>query len=458
MSSYQKFLETKQVASIQSGFTGDLSSYPLFDYQYAIVDWALRRGRAAIFADTGLGKTIMQTAWADQVVKHTGKPVLLLAPLAVSYQTVKKSAEYGIAASLATSQSDVTGPGIYVTNYEKLDHFDAEAFAGVVLDESSILKGMNGSTRQKITEAFCRTPYRLSCTATPSPNDHMELGTQSEFLGVMRQLEMLAMYFIHDGGDTSKWRLKGHGVRRFWEWVSTWAVLIRKPSDLGFNDEAHELPDVIYHEHIIETDPEQGLFVDPAQSLMERNQARRDSVDDRVALAARIASEIDDSVLVWCNLNDEAEKLSKGIDGAVEVRGSDSDKHKEHALLGFSEGDVQKLITKPKIAGFGMDWSHCNQMVFVGLSDSWEQYYQAVRRCQRFGQKRQVHVHVVSADTEGAVVANIKEKDRKNEEMAKQMVSLMAGFMRRNVLGATTEKTEYAASVDLELPSFLRAA
>ena len=175
-------------------------------------------------------------------------------------------------------------------------------------------------------------------------------------------------------------------------------------------------------------------------------------------MAARIASEIDDSVLVWCNLNDEAEKLSKGIDGAVEVRGSDSDKHKEHALLGFSEGDVQKLITKPKIAGFGMDWSHCNQMVFVGLSDSWEQYYQAVRRCQRFGQKRQVHVHVVSADTEGAVVANIKEKDRKNEEMAKQMVSLMAGFMRRNVLGATTEKTEYAASVDLELPSFLRAA
>lgn len=458
MSSYQKFLETKQVAAVESGFTGDLSGYPLFDYQNAIVDWALRRGRAAVFADTGLGKTIMQTAWADQVVRHTGKPVLLLAPLAVSYQTVKKSAEYGITAKMAISQADVTEPGIYVTNYEKLDHFDAESFSGVVLDESSILKGMNGSTRQKITEAFSRTPYRLSCTATPSPNDHMELGTQSEFLGVMRQLEMLAMYFIHDGGDTSKWRLKGHGVRRFWEWVSTWAVLIRKPSDLGFADDAHELPEVVYHEHIIETEPEGGLLVSPAQGLMERNQARRDSVADRVELAADIVNGIDDSVLVWCNLNDEAERLGQSINGAVEVRGSDSDKHKEYALLGFSEGEVQKLVTKPKIAGFGMDWSHCNQMVFVGLSDSWEQYYQAVRRCQRFGQKRQVHVHVVSADTEGAVVANIKEKDRKNEEMAKQMVSLMAGFMRRNVLGATAEKTEYAASVELELPSFLRAA
>lgn len=458
MSDYQEFLKAKQVKSLQSGFTGDLSGYPLFDYQGAIVDWALRRGRAAIFADTGLGKTIMQTAWADQVAKHTGMPVILLAPLAVSYQTVKKAAEYGIAAKLAASQDDVTGLGVYVTNYEKLVHFDADTFAGVVLDESSILKGMNGSTRRKITDAFSATPYRLSCTATPSPNDHMELGTQSEFLGVMGQLEMLAMYFIHDGGDTSKWRLKGHGVRRFWEWVATWAVLIRKPSDLGFADDAHELPEIVYHEHIIETEPEGGLLVDPAQSLMERNQARRDSVDDRVAMAVDIASGIDDSVLVWCNLNDEAEKLSKGIDGAVEVRGSDTDKHKEHALLGFSEGEVQKLVTKPKIAGFGMDWSHCNQMVFVGLSDSWEQYYQAVRRCQRFGQKRQVHVHVVSADTEGAVVANIKAKDRKNEEMARQMVALMAGFMRRNVLGATTEKTEYAASVDLTLPSFLRTA
>jgi len=452
--SYSSFIAKKRVESVTSGFDADLSRYPLFDYQAPITHWALRRGKAAIFANTGLGKTIMQTVWADQVLRHTNKPVLILAPLGVTYQTVRKAAEYGIEVRLAKSNEDIKGPGIYVTNYERMGKFDLSVLSGVALDEASILKG-DGSMRRGITEGFAGTPYRLSCTATPSPNDHMELGTQSEFLGIMSQTEMLAQYFVHDGSDTSKWRLKGHGIKRFWEWVASWAVLIHKPSDLGFDDGAHILPPLHYHEHVVETAPQEGLFVEPALSLIDRNRARKDSVQDRVSIAAEKANSIDDQVLIWCNLNDESKALADSIDGAVEVRGSDSDEHKEKALLGFSNGTVKKLVTKPSIAGFGMDWSGCNQQIFVGLSDSWEKYYQAIRRCYRFGQTRPVHVHIVSADTEGAVVANIKDKDRKNAEMARQMRGLMAGFMSRNVLGSEIEKTEYEPDQKIIIPAFV---
>lgn len=461
---YQDFLEQKKINSESYGFDIDLSHlewfmYELFDYQNAIVRWALRRGRAAIFADTGLGKTAMQLAWADQVRTHIKVPVIILAPLAVAHQTVKEGEKFGIESKYASCQDDISGPGIYVTNYEKLHKFDCSVFGGVVLDESSILKGMNGKVRKQVTEAFSKTPYRLSCTATPSPNDHMELGTQAEFLGIMSQLEMLAQYFVHDGSDTSKWRLKGHGVKRFWEWVSTWAVVIRKPSDLGFQDDGHELPELILHQHTVECAASDELFVTPAQSLSERISARRNSLHDRVQLAAKIAGEYSDqSLLVWCNLNDESDALSSAIDGAVNVSGSDKAEHKEKSMLGFAEGAVRVMVTKPKIAGFGMNWQICNRMIFVGLSDSWEQYYQAIRRCWRYGQTKPVHVHIVSAETEGAVVENIRRKDIQHDEMADQMVGFMREFMQREVLQSTTQKTEYQPAQPIQLPTFLRAA
>jgi len=355
MSAYQKFLRDKQFITQTSDFDADLSEYPLFDYQIDIVRWSCHRGKAAVFADTGMGKTIMQLAWADQVARHTGNPVLILAPLAVSDQTIAEGARFGINVEQYRF-ADVFGPHIYVTNYEQLHNVNVDQFDGIVLDESSILKGMQGKVRKQVTESFSGTPYRLSCTATPSPNDFMELGTQSEFLGIMSQVEMLAMFFIHDGSDTSKWRLKGHGRRKFFEWLATWAVFISKPSDLGYSDDGHELPDLIFHEHVIDSGITEGLFAPVATGLLDRNRARKDTVDARVEQASIIANGIKGQVLVWCHLNNESEKLSDAIDGAVEVTGSDHAAHKSATMLGFASGDVPVLVSKPKIAGFGMNW------------------------------------------------------------------------------------------------------
>lgn len=452
---YQEFLDKKTFQHIESGFEADLSQYPLFDYQMPIVKWALKRGKAAIFADTGLGKTIMQLSWADSVAKHTGCPVLVLAPLAVSNQTIEEGAKYGIHVEKLNPSAEVFGPNVYITNYEQLHKVDPEQFQGLALDESSILKGMDGRRRKEITEFGKHIIYKLSCTATPSPNDFMELGTQAEFLGIMSQVEMLAMFFIHDGSDTAKWRLKGHGQKKFFEWLATWSVVIRSPDDLGFDGSRHKLPELIYHEHVIETAPTDQLFVEPAQGLQDRNKARKDSILDRVQMAADLANEMEGSVLVWCNLNDESDMLAKGIQDAVEVKGSDKPEHKEKTLLGFAHDDVKCLVTKPKIAGFGMNWQNCSQMIFVGLSDSWEMYYQAIRRCWRFGQTKPVHVHVISADTEGAVVANIKRKDQQNQQLGREMVEHMKTMMEKEIFAAAIEKAEYQGTVKFELPEWL---
>jgi len=451
---YADFLKQKEFLAVPSGFDADCSKYPLFDYQEPIVKWALKRGKSAIFADTGLGKTIMQLAWADQVAKHTNKPVLILAPLAVSDQTIKEGEKYGIHAERLDHDAYQFGPHIYITNYEQL-HKVKNVFDGIVLDESSILKGIDGRRRKEITEFAQSIPYRLSCTATPSPNDFMEIGTQSEFLGIMSQVEMLAMFFIHDGADTAKWRLKGHGQSKFFEWMATWSVVIRSPSDLGFDGSRHELPPLVYHSHVVDTDPVDSLFVEPAQGLQERNKARKDSVIDRVNVAAGIANSMDGQVLIWCNLNDESERLSLAVNDAVEVKGSDKHDHKRKSLIGFADGDVRVLVSKPKIAGFGMNWQNCNQMIFVGLSDSWESYYQAVRRCWRFGQKNPVNVHVVSADTEGAVVENIRRKDENNKKLGESMVYHMKEMMDKQIFAASTEKTEYKANEKMEIPEWL---
>lgn len=452
---YQDFINGKSFRHVDAGFDVDSLPYPLFDYQAPIVQWALRRGKAAIFADTGLGKTIMQLAWANEVSIRTGNPVLMLAPLAVSDQTIAEGIKYGIHVEKANAGADFFGQGLYITNYEQLHKFSPEQFSGIVLDESSILKGMDGRRRKEITEFGIHIPYRLSCTATPSPNDFMELGTQAEFLGIMSQIEMLAMFFIHDGGDVSKWRLKGHGQAKFFEWLATWAVVIRSPSDLGFDGSSHELPDLAYHSHIVETTPEDCLFVEPAQGLQDRNKARKDSVDERVAVAAKIANGMTGQVLIWCHLNDESDKLKNAINDAVEVKGADKPEHKRDSLIGFANNDVRILVSKPKIAGFGMNWQNCNQMIFVGLSDSWESYYQAIRRCWRFGQTKPVHVHIVSADTEGAVVENIRRKDINNKVLGEAMVNHMKTMMEKEIFSAATEKTEYNPQIKMELPEWL---
>lgn len=454
MKNYNDFLRKKQFKTVSAGFEPDLSDYPLFDYQQDIVRWACQRGKSAVFADTGLGKTIMQLTWADQVVRYSGRSVLILAPLAVSEQTVDEGERFGIAVKRYSRECE-TEAGIYITNYEQLHNVDSSMFSGVVLDESSILKGMQGKVRRQCTDMFQSTLYRLSCTATPSPNDFMELGTQSEFLGIMSQTEMLAMFFIHDGSDTSKWRLKGHGRKKFFEWLATWSVFISKPSDLGYPNDSHDLPPLVFHEHIIESGITDGLFAPVATGLMDRNRARRDTVEARVAEAATIANGIKDQVLVWCNLNDESDQLASAIDDSVEVKGSDSAEHKTKAARGFVRGEFKSLVSKPSMFGYGLNLQNCNHMVFVGLSDSWEQFYQAVRRCWRYGQKKPVHVHIVSADVEGGVLANIKRKESQHQELKKEMLGIMKDKTLAQLGRATQEKTEYNAKQNMEFPQWI---
>jgi superfamily II DNA or RNA helicase len=453
MITYQELIAKKAYLHIEAGFDVEASDIPwqLRDFQRDTVAWACRRGRAAIFAGTGLGKTLMQLAWAHLVMERTDKPVLVVAPLCVAQQTIREGQKFGIEAEYIR-EPKFCNSRIHVINYEMLKHFNPDNYAGIVLDESSILKGMDGKMRRYITDFASTIPYRLSCTATPSPNDFMELGTQSEFLGIMTQVEMLAMFFIHDGSDTSKWRLKGHGRAKFWQWLATWSVVIRNPGDLGYSSEGYDLPELIYHNHVVETGENDGLFVKIAQGLQDRNTARRESVDLRVEKAAEIANSIDGACIVWCHLNDESQKLETQIVDGVQIFGAMKPEIKEGLITCFTEGEILKLITKPKIAGFGLNWQHCNHMIFVGLSDSWESFYQAVRRCWRFGQNKPVHVHIVTADTEGAVLENIRRKQQLNDEMSKEMAAVMRDLTVAEIKGATTEKTDYIPCEEMAKP------
>ena len=420
MNDYAAFLDRKAPVDVPTGLREIPALNPaLFDWQADVVRWALRRGRAALFEECGLGKTIQQLAWAH----HVPGPVLILAPLAVAEQTVAEGARFGIQVGHARTQADIREQ-ITVTNYEKLQHFDPSAFTGIVLDESSILKSYDGATRTAIIESFARTPYRLACTATPAPNDHMELGNHAEFLGVMSRTEMLAMFFVHDGGETQSWRLKGHAQDAFWQWVCSWAVNIRNPADIGYDGTGWPLPPLRGHQRTVEPEAD-GLHLFPmdAQTLPERLAARRSSVTERAAACAAIVNATPGPWVVWCHLNAEADALTAAIYDAVEVRGPDSEASKVATLAGFANGKIRVLITKPSIAGFGMNWQHCHQMAFVGLSDSWEQYYQSVRRCWRFGQTEPVDVHCIAADTEGAVTANLKRKDAAAAHMAESMAA-----------------------------------
>lgn len=456
---YTDFLAKKKFIQETSGFDVPLSELneKLFDFQKVIVKWALKRGKAAVFADTGLGKTFMQIEWAWNVFQRTGNRVLILTPLSVAEQTVAEADKLGYSIRYVREFKKDGSTGIYVTNYEMLHEFEDAIregyFDGIVLDESSCIKHENTKTRQHIVDLSRHIPYRLSCTATPSPNDYMELGNQAEFLGVMRMVEMLSMFFIHDSGETSKWRLKGHGRARFWEWLATWACVIKRPSDIGFSDEGYVLPKLEQKEIVV---PSQ-FTVGDTTGLAQRNEARKISVDERVAAAAEIVNNdtSGDSWVVWCNRNDESEKLTAAIVGAVEVKGSDSIKHKEKALSDFALGNARVIVTKCSIAGYGLNWQHCHKMVFVGLNDSFEQLYQAIRRCYRFGQKESVQVYLVSSVLEGQVLENIKNKEAMAEQMTQEMVEQMRDFTKKEIKELSSEKTEYLSTMKLTIPAFL---
>lgn len=448
--SYADFLESKRIIVQSSGFKVSESDInpKLFQFQRDIVRWALQKGKTAIFAGTGLGKTAIQLTFGKHVCQYTGGNVLILAPLAVSQQTVREGQKFDIKVNLCRSQKDVK-PGINITNYEMLHKFEPEKFVGIILDESSIIKHQDAKMRTAIIEAFKHTPYKLACTATPAPNDHMELGNHAEFLGVMKYTEMLSMFFVHDGGNTSKWRLKGHAKEKFWEWVASWAVMLQKPSDLGYEDGGFILPPLRIHQVTVKVNkPNQGtLFAVEAQTLKERQRARKESIAERVAECAKLINQSDERWIVWCGLNAESEALAKVIDGAVEVRGSHSPEYKEKAMLDFTEGKIKRLVSKPRIAGFGMNWQHCSKMAFVGLDDSFERYFQAIRRCWRFGQTKPVDVYVITAETEGAVVENIKRKEREFNEMLSGMIAATQEITKENIRGTKRETDEYVRDI-----------
>lgn len=636
MTDYINFIKGKHLADVPTGFDADIPVGPLFDFQAACVKWALKRGRAALFLDTGLGKTLCQVTWADRVCEHTGGNVIIAAPLCVSQQTVEEAAKFGITVKYCRTDDEVE-PGITITNYEMLEHFDLDSFVGVVLDESSILKAHTSKTRAYITEQFRATPYKLSCTATPSPNDFMELGNQSEFLGVMNAQEMLATFFTHDGGDTGKWRLKGHGKVKFWEWMASWAICIRNPSDLGFDGSRYELPPIKIVEHVVSGGEliEGQLFAVTAQTLTERRQAKKSSMDDRMRVVYEIAvrnghvetgvfgnekgevsaksrgegeatspirdgqgskeeihggvspeefgevetnsgsttedqrntpkeirresgiqrvskgevkgvagiksgeasrsenkevrtysSEIlgndgesessvrdlrslgqvaeknisDDRslpsngscsrdslfelqhgdrkvqgqyrvnaesnrvsekkpLLIWCHLNDEQDELESFFgDQCFSVRGADSSDSKVKSIQGWLKQERPVMISKASIMGFGLNFQHCDTMIFAGMDDSFEKYYQAVRRCHRFGQKKQVTVHIITAETEGAVKANIERKQAQANEMAEKMIDRMRQITKAQIVGARSNTETYNPTIPMMVPAWLREA
>lgn len=462
MDAYLKFLARKAISDPLTGLT-QIPELPdcLFQHQHDIVKWALRRGRAALFAGTGLGKSLMELAWAQAIHQSTGKDILHLAPLAVSAQMQREGEKFGIVANLVAKQSDC-GPGTNITNYQKLDHFDLSQFGGVILDESSILKSTEGHYRTRLIDACQQIPFRLAATATPAPNDFMELGNHAEFLGIMKYTDMLATFFTHDGGDTAKWRLKGHAENEFWKWMASWAVMMRKPSDLGYSDDGYNLPPLQFVQHTVSVDyaPNMDtgmLFPVQAETLQQRIAARRATVTDRCKLAASVTP-TDRPFVWWCNLNAESELLTKLIPGAVETKGSDSDDVKERKLRDFSEGLTRVLVTKAGVAGFGMNWQHCADTGFVGLNDSFEQFYQAVRRFWRFGQNKPVNCHIIASELEGATVANIRRKEADADRMAASMVMHMADLSSEAVRGSVRETPNYNPTIPVQLPKFLEAA
>lgn len=420
--SYATFLENKRREVPNVGRPVDPSEIheTMFGFQREIVQWACAKGRAAIFADTGLGKTRMQVEWARLIADRT----LILAPLSVARQTVRDAKRIGVDVKYVRHPEEVgDGPGEWTTNYEMAEHFDPAMFDAVVLDESSILKNVTGSTRLALTKQWANTPYRLACTATPAPNDVAELCNHAEFLGVMPRNEMLAAYFVH---DDEGWRLKGHAADSMYEWMAEWSVALRRPSDIGHPEEdgLYDLPPLNIFGHIVDVtlQPEGQLFATELGGVSGRHQIRRNTLEARVDEAIELALK-PGQWLVWCGLNPEAEAMAEGIDGAVNMQGSWTPDAKAEAIEAFQDGEIRVLVTKPSVAAYGLNFQNCHQMIFLGLSDSYEQYYQAIRRCYRFGQKKPVDVHVVVSELEQQIVANVKRKEATASEAISALIS-----------------------------------
>ena len=439
---YTEFLKTKQKTHINLGFEVDESQLNanMFDFQKFIVKRALKAGKYAIFADCGLGKTLMQLEWAKQVNKHTNKKVLVLAPLVVVEQTKREAVKFGI--SIDAFDAD---------NYEQLDNIDESQYSGVVLDESSILKNFEGATKQLIIEKFAKTPYKLACTATPSPNDPMELGNHAEFLDVMSRNQMLAMYFVHDGGETAKWRLKGHAVKSFYQFVGTWAIMLNKPQDIGFEMVGYELPTLnLLEQKIITPQRNNGqLFNDIAISATNFNQELRNTKKERLEKVVEIVnSRPNEQFIIWIKQNEEGEELKKMLTDAIEVKGSDTNEWKKSKLLGFANNEFRILITKTKIASFGMNFQNCQNQVFASLDFSFEGLYQAIRRSYRFGQKNEVNIHLITTDTMSNVIQSINNKQKQFEIMQNEMqeainVVLHKGTMTEGEYNTESVENEY---------------
>ena len=462
---YTRFLASKRRLPPSSGLAcapGDASGQ-LFGFQRHIVAWAVRRGRAAVWADTGLGKTRIQAEWLRLITTRTGGRGLILAPLAVAAQTVREAAVIGAQVEYVRDDADAAASNcpLVITNYDRLHLIDPARFTAVVLDESSILKAFSGQVKRALVTAFRGTPYRLCCTATPAPNDLEELCNHADFLGVMSPAEMRSTFFIADSrGEFMRYRLKGHARRAFHDWLASWAIACRTPADLGFEDGGYRLPPLVITDHYIETGwaAEGELFTVRLAGVTQRAQVRRDTLAARVAACAElIAAEPGEQWIAWCGLNYEAATLAALVPGAVNVQGGDAPEVKSARLLDFAEGRLRVLVTKPSLAGFGLNFQRCARMVFCGLSDSYEQYYQAIRRCYRFGQARPVHVHLVLADAETQITANVRAKEAAARDTAAGLVAAIAAGNRRELFSGTSKADDYEPRRPLSLPDWLRS-
>lgn len=454
MNEYDTFINNKTRRAQSHGFEPLSITAPLFDWQQHIVKWAVKQGRCALFEDCGLGKTAQQLEWADQVRRHTGGSVLILTPLAVAHQTAHEAEKFGIKAKVVECHDDCKESGIFITNYEKLDKFDCSRFVGVVLDESSILKNFTGKTRKKLTEEFSETPFRLACTATPAPNDYMEFGQHCEFLGVMPSNEMLSRWFINDTMNFGSYRLKGHAESDFWKWVASWAACVSNPSDIGFDGSKYELPELTINPHFVGVDETEGadegeLFRTTSLNATTIHKEMRISNEARCNLAFELCKTHDRPVIVWCNTNYEADLLKKLIDDAVEVRGSDSSKDKERKIDLFTSGEKRIIITKPGVAGYGLNWQHCSDVIFVGLSYSFEDFYQALRRSYRFGQKKKVIAHVIQGKNEQSILSVVQEKINAHKKMQESMKQA-AVYLRNDNDKELTMKTDINIKQELD--------
>jgi hypothetical protein len=456
---YETFLESKRIRFDNTGFEVAINklNVMLFDWQKIITRWALIKGKSALFEDCGLGKTPQQLEWANRVYKETRGDVLIFAPLAVSQQTVREGRKFGIPVNICKSQNEIKR-GINITNYERIDSFDPKHFKGIVLDESSIIKNFAAQFRNKLIDNFISIPYKLCCSATPAPNDYTELGNTAEFLGVMTRSEMLSMFFINDAGDTTApWRLKGHVQNNiFWEWLASWCVAITKPSDIGYGNDGFILPELIYHEHIIPYKGQRhGFFVDDAKGLSDIRSSMRETLEERTSLCADIINSSKEIWVSWCSLNDESKSLKAKIKKSIEVKGADSQEYKEKTFLDFADNKIKCLVTKPKIAMFGMNWQNCNNIVVTGMSHSYEQFYQLVRRFYRFGQTKPVNVHIVIGEREGSVLETIKRKDKEARQMYSVMVDHMRNITKSELQKSGRSEIKYNPEKEMRLPQWL---